>query len=96
MTVVRLTDEDVVHLIACFEHDANMGHDCVLVHPQTLLDAFTELRERRASDLTEEERAAVMWARRDLSSMHTPYKTSDHDMYLRAIAALGRILGGKP
>ena len=84
--MARLTDEELTALSErAHANRAAFGLTCSRID-----DAVAEIRERRASDLTEEEREALREFRESFGGSNYPAT------WKAAIAALGRILGGKP
>jgi DNA-directed RNA polymerase subunit F len=81
--VKRLTDEELVDL------DRWAADDLRGDEQQEVWSAVDELRERRAADLTAEEREALSYAR-DL----VDNDANEEDR--RALSVLNRLLGGKP
>ena len=84
--MTRLTDEELADLLGC-ANDKHVG-----LNRHEVLRAVIELRDRRAQDLTAEEREALRWAQREMRSYHEPNHTSDHASYLLALAALDKVL----
>ena len=83
----RLTDSELDAMSRRFP--THLGEPPGSVKIQEMI---TELRERRASDLTEEEREALRWVAqwmRDCTS------DEDHKAWAISLAALDKILGGK-
>lgn len=85
----RMTDEE---LNAIEGQCDGFGH-VVLNHAaqRDVLSMLAELRDRRAADLTDEEREAIGWAR-EWIALHPPSATSSQPKMHTAIAVLDKLL----
>ncbi len=84
----RLTDADLREL--CIRFPTHLGRPEISVLVQY---AVSEIRERRAADLSDADRTTLAWIASDLISMHTPHHTSDPAV-VAALDVLERLTGG--
>jgi hypothetical protein len=85
----RLTTEDVADLLG--DNELRVGDAYMTAHEAVAL--LTELKERRAADLSSEEREALRWLRNvTLDAACGDASCPDHDFSYRALSTLSKIL----
>jgi hypothetical protein len=85
----RLTDDQLNLACLAPDDDADPYPASIVLH------LATELRERRAQDLTTEEIQALRWAHSWLElDGHAPRSLTNQQVYARALAVLGKLTGG--
>jgi hypothetical protein len=88
----RLSDSTMGDILGCVEADS---FDRATVAGWMLREMVQELRERRALDLTAEEREALEWLLRwDALDGHAPRSETGSAMHKRALAVLSKLTRG--